>query len=204
MRDAVVRDPGRGFADPVFDAQAAFRGLQNAMARPGLPQTVTRQGQGAVEGLSPAAAATLLCLTDYTTPVWLAHGDEHPAAAWLAFHTGARTAAKVENAQFAVLALGAAAPLLSDFAAGDDCYPDRSATLIVECRDFINGAKVRLSGPGIHDAVEIAPRGLRPSFWTEMAGNAVRFPLGVDVFLTAADSVIGLPRSSRIQFAEIT
>jgi len=199
-----MRDPGHGFADPVFDAQAVFRGLQEALARPGLPQIITRRDQGAVEGLSPAAAAILLSLADYTTPVWLAHGNEHPAAPWLAFHTGARTAAKVVDAQFAVLALGAAAPLLNDFAAGEDCYPDRSATLIVECRDFIYGTKVRLSGPGIRDTVEIAPRGLRPSFWTEMADNAVRFPLGVDVFLTAADSVIGLPRSSRIQFAEIT
>lgn len=202
MRDSVMRDPGRGFAAPVFDAQATFRGLQNALARPGLPQTITRQGQGAAEGLSPAAAATLLCLADYTTPVWLAHGNEHPAAAWLAFHTGARTTAKIEDAQFAVLARGAAAPLLSDFAAGEDCYPDRSATLIVECRDFIRGAKVRLSGPGIRDVVEIAPSGPRPGFWTEMAVNAARFPLGVDVFLTAADSVIGLPRSSRIRFTE--
>jgi alpha-D-ribose 1-methylphosphonate 5-triphosphate synthase subunit PhnH len=152
--------------------------------------------------LSPAAAAILLCLADYTTPVWLAHGNEHPATDWLAFHTGARTVTKAEDAQFAVLALGAAVPLLRDFAAGEDCYPDRSATLIVECRDFKNGAHIQLSGPGIRNKVEIAPRGLRPGFWVEMAKNAARFPLGVDVFLTAADSAIGLPRSSRIHFTE--
>ncbi|GAA0534929.1 phosphonate C-P lyase system protein PhnH [Rhizomicrobium palustre] len=186
-----------GFADPVFDAQAVFRGVQDALARPGLPQSVAPPGSA--EGLSPAAAAILLCLTDYTTPVWLAHGNEHPAASWLAFHTGARTTTKAKDAQFAVLALGAAAPLLRDFAAGEDCYPDRSATLIVECRDFIYGTRVRLSGPGIRDTVDITPTGPRPGFWAEMAANAARFPLGVDVFLTAGNAMIGLPRSSTIR-----
>lgn len=192
-----MRDPGRGFAEPVFDAQAAFRGLQEALARPGLPQILARHGQGHAEGLSPAAASILLCLADYTTPIWL--GNQHPAAEWLAFHTGANAVAKTEESQFAVLALGAATPLVRDFAAGEDCYPDRSATLIVECRDFIYGVKVQLSGPGILGAVEIAPSGLRENFWAEMAANAARFPLGVDVFLTAGDSVIGLPRSSTIR-----
>lgn len=201
MSGQALQDPGRSFAEPVFDAQAVFRGLQEALARPGLPQHVARQGQGRAEGLSPAATAILLSLADYTTPVWL--GQDHPATAWLAFHTGARTTMKAEDAQFAVLALGAAAPLVTDFAAGDECYPDRSATLIVECRDFIHGTKLRLSGPGIRGTVEIAPSGLRESFRAEMAANAARFPLGVDVFLTAGDSVIGVPRSSQLQFAEI-
>lgn len=191
-----------GFAEPVFDAQAVFRRLQEALARPGLPQAVARQGQGSAEGLSPAAAAILLCLADYTTPVWLAQGSAHLAASWLAFHTGAKTVAQPQGAQLAVLAPGAAAPLLCDFAAGEDCYPDRSATLIIECRDFISGAKVELSGPGICGTVKIAPSGLRGGFWAEMAANAARFPLGVDVFLAAGEAVIGLPRSSKITIAE--
>lgn len=192
-----MRDPGRGFASPIFDAQATFRKLQDALARPGTIQTLNRDGQGTVEGLPVAAAALLLALADYATPVWLPGGGKHPAAHWLPFHTGARTTTVLGEAQFAFVPLGAERPLLRDFAAGVDCYPDRSATVLMECIDFISGPEVRLKGPGIRDAIDIAPSGLRPSSWREIEENAARFPLGVDLFLVADDKIIGLPRTTR-------
>lgn len=198
----MMRDPGRGFADPIFDSQAIYRKLQDALARPGLIQSVDRDVFSAVEGLPLAAAATLLTLADYTTPVWLPDGGDHAAATWLAFHSGARATAVPLEATFAFLAAGATESALYDFAAGDECYPDRSATVLVECRDFFNGPRVRLRGPGIRTSVDISPFGLRPGFWQEVVANALRFPLGVDLLLVAGAKIMGLPRTTQITMLE--
>ena len=190
----MTHDPGRGFANPVFDAQAVFRKLQDAMARPGIAHTIDRNT--AAGGLPAAAAAILLTLADYTTPVWLAGGRDHPAAHWLAFHTGARTTTVPAEAQFAFVSCNADRPALSDFAIGEECYPDHSTTVVVECRDFTSGECTRLTGPGVQSCIDIAPSGLRDGFWREVQANAARFPLGVDLFLVAGDAIIGLPRST--------
>ena len=76
-----------GFADPVEEAQATFRAVLDAMARPG---TLHRAGERLAPPvpLDQAAAAVLLTLVDNETPLWL---DAAAAAArdWLAFHCGA-------------------------------------------------------------------------------------------------------------------
>ncbi|MBP0573397.1 phosphonate C-P lyase system protein PhnH, partial [Mycobacterium tuberculosis] len=83
-----TRDPGHGFAAPVLDAQATFRAVLDALARPGTVMALTRPGLVPPPGLPAAAAAVLLALADRDTPVFLAGGRAHPAAHWLAFHTG--------------------------------------------------------------------------------------------------------------------
>ena len=75
-----------GFADPVADAQACFRAVLDAMARPGRVHAVS--GVSAPAPLCDAAAAVLLTLTDHETPIWL-DADADAARGWIAFHTGA-------------------------------------------------------------------------------------------------------------------
>ena len=197
-----IGDPGKGFADPIFDAQATFRALQDALARPGSIHSLSRRGIATQGGIPVSAIATLLTLADYSTPVWLKGGCNHPAAPWLAFHTGAGVIDVPSKAQFALIDGGETEPLLNGFAAGDDLYPDRSATVLVECRDFTSGPSVRLSGPGILDSAIIAPSGLRSGFWEEMHTNAAIFPRGVDVILVCGADIIGLPRTTRIEAGE--
>jgi alpha-D-ribose 1-methylphosphonate 5-triphosphate synthase subunit PhnH len=189
------RNPGNGFADPVFDAQAAFRELLDAMSRPGEIRNLARPGFVAPAGLPLAAAACLLTLTDHETPVWMEGGARHPAAHWLAFHAGASAISNPAAAAFAVIDGAAAGPLLCDFPAGDDRYPDRSATLIMLCESLEGGADVQLRGPGIRETAIIAPRGLRVGFWDEVHANGARFPLGVDIILAAGTHIICLPRT---------
>lgn len=196
---ATHNDPGHGFAAPVFDAQAVFRHLLEALSRPGTVTSVDRPGLVAPAGMPDAAAALLLTLADRDTPVYLAGGKAHPAAHWLAFHAGAAAADDAASAIFAVLDGEAATPRLADFNLGDERYPDRSATVIVICDSLDGGQKVRLTGPGIKDAALIAPTGLKSGFWAEAAANAARFPLGVDLVLVAGSSLIGLPRSTCIE-----
>ncbi|TFL17714.1 phosphonate C-P lyase system protein PhnH [Jannaschia formosa] len=171
------------FADPPTDSARAFRAIMQAMARPG---TVHEVAAPAPEGLSPAAAATLLVLADQTTPVWLAHGHD-----WLVFHTGAPVAATRAEAAFAVGPWDALAPL-GDWPVGTPDYPDRSTTLIVEV-PRLDGSGTRLTGPGIETESRLPLPDARA-----LAANAALYPLGVDLILSCGDRLAALPRSTRI------
>ncbi|MEO0820695.1 MAG: phosphonate C-P lyase system protein PhnH [Pseudomonadota bacterium] len=182
-----------GFARPAEEAAAAFRAVLDALARPGTRCEVAVETPP--RGLSPAAAALLLTLADQDTPVWFAEGAAE-AADWVLFHTGAPRARETAAAAFAVGPWDALLPLEA-WAAGTPDYPDRSATLIVELSALEGGAAMRLSGPGIAGATEIAPA-LPAGAAQALAANAAGFPLGVDFFFTAGAGAIGLPRSTRI------
>lgn len=191
-----------GFADPVFEAQGAFRAILAALSEPGiardLPVALTPPA-----GLAPATAIALLTLTDFETPVYLPEAlRTGEAGQWLRFHAGAPIVAAPEAAHFAVLDGAGAAPLLSAFNPGHDQYPDRSTTLFVQCESLAGGPGVTLAGPGIPGERSIAPKGLRPGFWREAEANAALYPLGVDCLFCAGGSVLGLPRSTRITLTE--
>lgn len=188
-----------GFADPVFQSQAAFRALLAALSEPGALHEVSGDAP-APDGLDRAAATTLLTLADYETPIWLPPVlREGSAGAWLRFHCGAALVDEPAAASFAVIDGASPAPLLRDFNLGHDQFPDRSTTVIVACAGLGRGSPVTLSGPGIAGSRQIAPQGLRPGFWAEVAANAQLYPIGVDLILTCGDALIGLPRSTRVE-----
>lgn len=189
---------GAGFSDPVFQSQASFRALLAALSEPGTRQTI-HAGIVPPAGLHAATATALLTLADYETPIWLpAALRDGPAGAWLRFHCGAALVDEPRRAAFAVIDGTETAPLLADFDAGNDQFPDRSTTIIVQCKALEGGEAVTLAGPGILGACNVAPAGLRPGFWAEVAANNAAYPLGVDLLLTHGDAVVGLPRSTHI------
>lgn len=192
---------GAGFADPVFQSQAAFRALLAALSEPGLVQEIP-VGFAAPAGLEPATAIALLTLADYETPIWLpAELRDGAAGAWLRFHCGAQLVDDPAEAVFAVIDGAVEAPALSAFNPGTDQFPDRSTTVLVQCAGFADGEVVSLSGPGIPGERRIAPRGLRAGFWAEVAANGARYPLGIDLILSHGGAVLGLPRSTEIREA---
>lgn len=202
MRGAAVEnDLGRGFRDPVLGAQRCFRALLMAMSEPGTVRRL-QEPVDAPRGLAPASAQLLLTMADFETTVWLTPDIDATATRWVRFHTGAPMARESSGAGFAVLDGGADLPLLSAFDPGEDRYPDRSATLLIQCEALEGGRPVQLSGPGIRDRITIAPRGLRRSFWQEFAANGERYPLGVDMVLVAGNGIIGLPRTVRVSGIE--
>lgn len=187
-----------GFSDPVHQSQGAFRGLLLALSEPGTIRTLS-EAVAPPQGLCTAAATALLTLADYETPIWLPEGlREGEAGAWLRFHCGATLVSDPADAVFAVIAAEAAEPALACFAPGTDLFPDRSATVIVQCSSLEGGAPVVLSGPGIEVRRTIGPAGLRSGFWGEVAANAECYPLGIDILLACGDAVIGLPRSTQV------
>lgn len=191
--------PALGFLDPVHDAQAAFRNVLDALARPGRRFSAG----GAIPGLAlgPAMSHLLLALADDDTPVWWQKNDTETPA-WLRFHTGASQAATPSDAAFAVLESGEGLPSLQNFSAGSIASPEHSATLLVEVPSLDTGPVVEWRGPGIRDVQAVGIAGLPDDFWMQWQVNHAAFPQGVDIVFTCADAAIGLPRTTRVRRLE--
>ncbi|MDP1731960.1 MAG: phosphonate C-P lyase system protein PhnH [Devosia sp.] len=188
-----------GFADPVVSAQRVFRALMDAMARPGAPREIVTDTEPPAP-LTRELAAVALTLADHDTPVWLAPQLAASAAvvAWLRFHTGAPIVADPATADFALAADLSALPPFHRLAQGTDEYPDRSTTLVLALPGLMDGAALRVTGPGIKGEAMIAPLGLSGDFIAQWAENRTHFPRGIDLMLVADGQVIGLPRTTRI------
>ncbi|MEO1104221.1 MAG: phosphonate C-P lyase system protein PhnH [Pseudomonadota bacterium] len=189
------------FTEPVTDAARTFRAILTAMAEPGkvlpLPSTV-----GTPPPMHPAMTATLLTLCDTDTPVSFAPDLASDAVrAFVAFHTGAPIVAVFDAAfHFAV------SPLtnlpLDDFQQGKQDYPDRSATLVIEVDYLAPGSGARLTGPGIAGVARLGCPLFTPAFCEAWRCNNARFPRGVDLILTAQDTLAALPRTTRLHTHE--
>jgi alpha-D-ribose 1-methylphosphonate 5-triphosphate synthase subunit PhnH len=189
-----------GFTNTAIDSAHAFRIIMQAMARPGVAVRL----EAALEAPAPlyvTSAAVALTLCDFQTPVWLSPALRNERTVqYLRFHTGAPLVEQMEAAQFAFLPAEEWNPV-SLFAQGTHDYPDRSATLVIQAKQF-NRRDVVLTGPGIKGAVGFGVEGLAQAFWAAMVENHARFPIGVDVIFAAPQSIAAVPRSTAVRIAE--
>jgi len=185
------------FADPTFESQAAFRRIMRALSAPG---TILACGEALAPPppLARAAAATLLTLADFETPLWIAPSFPAAIGDYLAFHTGAPRAAAPDKAAFALVDLSVDALDLARFASGTAEYPDRSTTIVIQPSSFAIGPRLRLSGPGIKGESTLAVSPLPKDFVAQWAANRAGFPLGVDLIFVAEARLAALPRSTAI------
>ncbi len=199
--DASSAEAGRRGA---IASARAFRAILEAIARPGRPQALP-EPPAPPTPLSPAAAQIALTLSDVDARLWLtAPLRTTPIERFLRFETGA---APVSDPRRAAFAIGRWADLeprdLAALPVGEAEYPDRAATLVIELDalspDPIEGFGAALRGPGIDGALRLWAAGAPPEFWGWARENAARFPLGLDLFLTAGDRIVGLPRSTVIE-----
>lgn len=192
-------DLGGGFADPVFDSQAVFRAVLDAMARPGAVLPMPRRATPPTP-LNTSAAAILLALADADTPVFLDGGfaDTSSIAGWIRFHAGAPVVDAPEQASFAVIGDPHELRSFDGFGQGSAEYPDRSATLVLQVPGLSSGEVLTLRGPGVRDAATLAVPGLPDSFAEMWSRNRAAFPLGVDLIFAAPDAVAALPRTTEI------
>jgi alpha-D-ribose 1-methylphosphonate 5-triphosphate synthase subunit PhnH len=185
------------FPDPAFESQAAFRAILRAIASPGAIETCGK-GLAPPPPLCPAAAAAILTLADFETPLWLAPSlaAQPELAAYLKFHTGAPWAAAPDRAAFALIDLESDVLDLNSFAQGTPEYPDRSTTVVAQTRALTRRSGMRISGPGVRGAAEFEfepkPRG----FLSQWEANHGRFPLGIDLIVAHGVELAVLPRSA--------
>jgi alpha-D-ribose 1-methylphosphonate 5-triphosphate synthase subunit PhnH len=187
---------GPGFPDTIAGAQSVFRAAMNAMARPGRRQAV-RPGFEPPLPLLPPAAALVLALCDFETPVWLDPplAAEPAVAGFLRFHTGVRLVEVPSEAAYALISHALAMPPLTAFPQGTPDYPDRSATLILQVGELRTGGW-RLEGPGILGQALFSASPLPPDFASQVQANRARFPCGIDLFFATDVEMAGLPRST--------
>ncbi|MCK0196641.1 phosphonate C-P lyase system protein PhnH [Ancylobacter sp. 6x-1] len=196
--------PGPGFADPVFGAQAVFRAVMNALARPGRPAALVAGFTPPVP-LTPEAAAVVLALCDHETPIWLDAplAAVPEVAAFLRFHTGAPVVTDPAAARFALIADPMGMPDLAAFPTGTPDYPDASATLVLQVSGLADAGtdavSLHLEGPGVKGAERIAAGPLPADLARRLAANRRLFPRGVDLILAAPGAVVGLPRSTLVR-----
>lgn len=191
--------PIPGLSDPVFDSQAIFRAVLDAMARPGRIVAMPR-GIDAPDGLAPAAAQTCLCLLDQTMSVWLDDVVRTPAAeTYLRFHTGCDIAEDPAQANFALLSGNGRIADIGLFNPGTPEYPDRSTTVILQIDGLIEGSGTRLTGPGIESERRLDVREAPAGLWRTVAANNSLFPLGIDFLFVSGNRMAGLPRSVQVE-----
>lgn len=189
----------RGFSDPVLSAQAAFRAVLDAMARPGSMPAVAADA-GVPHALAPATATLALTLFDHDTPIWRDEAlNADDLGQWLRFHTGAPLTGNPAQAAFALIGDAAALADLDRFSMGTADYPDRSTTLILQLDTLTTGEPLVLSGPGIKGTAELAPAPLPPRFIEMLEANRALFPRGCDLLLCAGEHVAALPRTTRVR-----
>ena len=191
-----------GFQSPVADAQAVFRTTLSAMSEPGLPQNLP-MAEG-LDSLQAASWALLQALLDADVKVHL--GDSvstNKVCSNVLFHTGCELTADKTQADFIVCDLATA--LTWDWRGlkrGSERSPEHSATLIIQVDALEGEAHSVWQGPGIEHQRDMNTV-LDKTFWLKRAA-AMAFPLGVDVMLVAGQDLIGLPRTTQVQFEPVT
>ena len=188
-----------GFADPVLSAQATFRAVLDATARPASVQPL---GASILPPppFSIGAAALALTLCDHDTTVWLdadLRASER-VTEWLRFHCGCTVVDAPHEAAFAFVSAALALPRLEELALGTPDYPDRSTTVVVQVESFRSGTSLVLTGPGIPGRRTLRAAPLPDDMPARLAANRGRFPCGIDLLLVTANEVAALPRSVRI------
>ncbi|MGF1683957.1 phosphonate C-P lyase system protein PhnH [Photobacterium minamisatsumaniensis] len=190
------------FTDAVHDSQACFRRLLTAMSEPGVVVTLDRcHGFGS---MMSATSQVLLAMADNSTPLWLSTSLSQDASATenIHFHSGAVTNAAPNKANFAVIAKQDLATLNLDslsFNEGDEEYPDRSTTVIIETDSVEAGASFVLSGPGIQTQTTVKLGDLPTSLVDRLCEQGKQFPLGLDFIFVSGQQVVAIPRSTSVE-----
>lgn len=163
-------------------SNATFEALMWSMARPGEVRQLPEAG------LAPIVEA----LIDLECTVFA----DSPELGARIVATGAELTQQPEAADHVFLdRLDAADPRLLALNCGSALYPDDGATLAAPTAH--RGQRVRLTGPGIEDAREVA-LDVSPAFWA-LRAQLCPYPEGFDLLLVDGQAVISIPRSTKVE-----
>lgn len=187
--------------DPVFDGQAVFRQVLEATARPGCVRRLVAPPLAVPPPRLRSACALLLALLDGEVGLHVLGPGAADVAAYLCLNTGARPA-PLEEADFVLLTTGDSGGRVRRLKRGSLEAPHDGATVVyapdtLEAPPGPGTVRLSLSGPGIAGSARLAVGGIALGEYAALQA-LVDFPLGVDVWLAAADGTLAvIPRSSQ-------
>jgi alpha-D-ribose 1-methylphosphonate 5-triphosphate synthase subunit PhnH len=197
----------------VFDSQAAFRALLDALSRPGsvcrLPDCSYK---GAPRGFCAPALSILKTLCDHRVSFSVGGGSGD--SQWMRY-LEANLATPFKGAEEADYVLFDGTRFDEDFALlkrGSAEFPETSATAVLCVGRLAEGVgenagentprscRLVLTGPGVRERASLTLAGFDHRY-TEERGRANRFPpMGIDLFLVDPEGrVAGIPRSSAVE-----
>ncbi|AMS31417.1 hypothetical protein AEM42_01585 [Betaproteobacteria bacterium UKL13-2] len=185
-----------GFSDTTQASQQVFRLGLHVFARPGTLVEVPSDAV-APKGIGAAANALLLALLDQDVSLYLAP-QRSAAATYYRFHTGCTLASIPSEADFVFVGIEDEMPSVETLKMGTEYAPDESATMVREVSLIEVGVGMTLTGPGIQTETRLMVPELDTAFAQTRSEIASLLPRGVDIFLTCANQLCGLPRSTRI------
>ncbi len=179
--------------DPVHDTHETFRSLVDAASQPGTVQTIPHE---------PAAHAVIATLVDHEVTFC---GDDETVLTALE-HESRLDEAPFETADV-VLVDGPTDGRVTDAKRGTLKEPSEGATIVYAVTRVTDAPsendclELAVSGPGV--------QGTR-TFGVDISSDEVAaikeaqstYPRGVDVYFTAADRVVSLPRAVDVALAE--
>lgn len=153
----------------------------------------------APQPLDIASAAICLTLLDFETTLWTDLDIDSAALNWLRFHCACPIVSQTRLAQFALVIDHWEMLHLDHFPQGEEEYPERSTSLIIQVDGLIPGKGRKFSGPGIKNYSYLDVAGIPEHFWAVWQGQIAQYPLGVDVFISCGSVLAALPRTIRIE-----
>jgi alpha-D-ribose 1-methylphosphonate 5-triphosphate synthase subunit PhnH len=191
--------------DIVFDSQATFRIVLDAMARPGSIGLLTALDQRCpLPDYRPLTAVARTLLDHEVTFAVVAGTSLEEATAlshYLAAATGSRSASPAE-ADYVITDGPLERGLLTCLKRGTLTFPDESATLIVLIPDFATAddtLTVTLTGPGIPGTLATRLPGFSAENLSERRVANAEVPRGVDLLLVdPTGRVMCLPRTTKV------
>lgn len=188
--------------DKVFDTQRIYRLILDAMARPGIVNSLSVFKLHPPSGLSLAAAAVALTLFDSETCFSVLPYDQ-AIIDYLMINTGA-AACLVDAAEFILVNGREEVMEINEVCCGTLISPEKGATLIMMVDSLVatvHGSKLVLKGPGIKDSSWMNISGLDQENIRAISELNQEYPLGVDViYVDQAGNVACVPRSSVVQW----
>jgi alpha-D-ribose 1-methylphosphonate 5-triphosphate synthase subunit PhnH len=187
--------------DPIRDAQALFRQLLEATARPGRVLRMVAPPLAVPPSRLRPACALLLAALDVEVGVHVLGPGAAEVAGYLCLNTGARMA-PLEEADFVLVTAGESGGRLFRIKRGSLEAPHEGATVVyapdtLEAPPGPGTVRLSLSGPGIAGTAPLAVAGISPAEFAGLQALA-DFPMGVDLWLAAADGTLAvIPRSTR-------
>ncbi len=187
--------------DMVFDCQRIFKGVMNAMAKPGTIFNINEQSSKLVtEDNVPLALA--MTLMDNRSTLYVQENEE------LLSVIREKTMAAKSNMDMADFVIVPNVErdkeyysvLLNSAKIGTLPEPHKSAMVIVGLNEIDGKKKIKLEGPGIKECKEIMFSEAGVAWLYKRAEQHYEFPCGTDIlFYTDKGEILGIPRTVKAE-----